>query len=68
MRRLDFIIFLSIIIAIYGALNFYIFSRGWEVVWGSPLSFPYIVLFLILRGHTHHGQLWAVQFHHKEDV
>jgi predicted MPP superfamily phosphohydrolase len=48
MRRLDFIIFFSIVFSIYGALNFYILSRGWEVVQGSPLSFPYIALFLVL--------------------
>jgi len=48
MRRLNFIIFFSIVFAIYGALNLYIFTRGWEIVRGSPLSFPYIALFLAL--------------------
>lgn len=48
MRRLDFIIFFSIVFAIYGALNFYLFIRGWEVVQETPLSLPYVVLFLVL--------------------
>jgi len=48
MRRFDFIVFFSIVFAIYGGLNFYIFCRGWEVVRGGPLSLPYIALFLVL--------------------
>jgi uncharacterized protein len=48
MRRLDFIVFFSVVLTIYGLLNWYIFSHGWEVVRGSALGLPYVLLFLML--------------------
>ena len=48
MPRLNFIIFFSVVLTIYGLLNYYIFAHGWGVVRGGPLEIPYLILFLLL--------------------
>ncbi|MDZ7332812.1 MAG: metallophosphoesterase [candidate division KSB1 bacterium] len=49
MKAINFIIFFSIVLAIYGAANYYIFIRGWQALpLGSRLRIPYLVLFIFL--------------------
>ncbi|HCV44071.1 MAG TPA: metallophosphoesterase [Bacteroidetes bacterium] len=47
MNQWRFILFFSIVLSLYGLLNFYIFVHGWGVVQGSLLEEPYLVLFLV---------------------
>jgi uncharacterized protein len=48
-RVVNFIIFFSIALTIYGLVNFYIFIRGWQVLPPSALfRVPYLVVFLVL--------------------
>lgn len=47
MKLSTFLVFLSIVIAIYSLLNFYIFIRGWQALGaGSTLRPLYLILFL----------------------
>ncbi len=49
MKTLNFIIFFSIVLAIYGSVNYYIFIRGWHATpQGSRFRIAYLVLFLFL--------------------
>lgn len=49
MKVINFIIFFSIVLAIYGSANYYIFIRGWQALpLGSRLKIPYLVLFIFL--------------------
>lgn len=49
MKVINFIIFFSIVLAIYGSVNYYIFIRGWQALpLGSRLRIPYLVLFIFL--------------------
>ncbi|MBN2159621.1 MAG: metallophosphoesterase [Spirochaetes bacterium] len=49
MKTINFVIFLIVVLMIYGSANFYIFIRGWQAL-PRELSFraPYLVLFLLL--------------------
>ena len=49
MRTITFIIFFSIVITIYGLVNYYVFIRGWQAVpQHSRLRTIYLVCFLFL--------------------
>lgn len=49
MKTINFIIFFSIVFAIYGSVNFYIFIRGWHAIpQGSRFRIAYLGLFLFL--------------------
>jgi len=49
MKTSSFIVFFSIVLIVYGLLNYYIFIRGWQVIPRiSLLRTNYIILFLIL--------------------
>ena len=49
MRTLNFVIFFSIVLAIYGSVNYYIFIRGWQSLpAGSTLRSIYLPLFLFV--------------------
>jgi hypothetical protein len=49
MKTINFIIFFSIVLAIYGSVNFYIFIRGWHAIpQGSRFRIAYLGLFLFL--------------------
>ncbi len=49
MKLINFIIFLSIVLTLYGAVNFYIFIRGWQALPKEmAIRIPYLVIFLIL--------------------
>lgn len=48
MRLINFIIFLTVFFTLYGAVNFYIFMRGWQALpkeW--MVRIPYLVVFLV---------------------
>ncbi|HOT46220.1 MAG TPA: metallophosphoesterase [Spirochaetota bacterium] len=48
MKLINFIIFLSIVLAVHGAVNYYIFIRGWQVLPREPaVRIPYLAIFLI---------------------
>ncbi|MEI7812105.1 MAG: metallophosphoesterase [Ignavibacteria bacterium] len=45
----NFLIFISVVLLLYGLVNFYIFIRGWQAIpKGSVLRFYYIGIFLVL--------------------
>ncbi len=45
----NFIIFFSIVLTIYGLVNYYIFIRGWQAIpRGSQVRTYYLIIFLIL--------------------
>ncbi|MCX6150489.1 MAG: metallophosphoesterase [Ignavibacteriales bacterium] len=45
----NFIIFFSIVLLIYGSVNYYIFIRGWQAIpKDSPIRTYYLILFLFL--------------------
>ncbi|MBP7737789.1 MAG: metallophosphoesterase [Spirochaetes bacterium] len=49
MKLINFIIFLTVFFTLYGAVNFYIFIRGWQTLpkeW--IVRIPYLVIFLVL--------------------
>jgi predicted MPP superfamily phosphohydrolase len=49
MKTINFIIFFSIVLTIYGLANFYIFIRGWQAIpQHSRWRIPYLALFLFL--------------------
>lgn len=49
MKRMDFVIFFSIVLSVYGLINYYIFVRGWQAFpEGSALRKIYLFSFLIL--------------------
>ncbi|OGJ90437.1 MAG: hypothetical protein A2268_02930 [Candidatus Raymondbacteria bacterium RifOxyA12_full_50_37] len=49
MRTSDFVIFLSIVLAIYGSANYYVFVRGWQAMpLGSAVRPLYSVIFICL--------------------
>ena len=49
MNRINFIIFFSIFILVYGLINFYIYLRGWQAIpVDSPFRIPYAVTFSVL--------------------
>jgi len=49
MKVINFIIFFSIVLTIYGLCHFYIFVRGWQAVSSyAALKTPYLLLFLFL--------------------
>ena len=49
MRRIDFVIFFSIVLSVYGVINAYIFFRGWSTIPdGSTLAPWYLLVFLFL--------------------
>jgi predicted MPP superfamily phosphohydrolase len=49
MKTINFIIFFSIVLAIYGSANYYIFIRGWQAIpSGSRFRIPYLIVFLFL--------------------
>ncbi len=49
MKTINFIIFFSIVLAIYGSVNYYIFIRGWQAMpQGSRFRIPYLIFFLFL--------------------
>jgi hypothetical protein len=49
MKTINFIIFFSIALAIYGSVNYYIFIRGWHAIpQGSRFRISYLALFLFL--------------------
>ena len=48
MRTINFIFFFTIVLVVYGLVNYYIFIRGWQSIPpGSPLRAYYLILFLI---------------------
>ncbi|MBI3586416.1 MAG: metallophosphoesterase [Ignavibacteriales bacterium] len=49
MRKVQFLIFFSIALSIYGLINFYVFLRGWEALSFTPeLKLYYIPAFLFI--------------------
>ncbi len=49
MKTISFIIFFSIVLTIYGAVNYYIFIRGWQAIpQGSRYRIPYLIVFVLL--------------------
>jgi len=49
MKLLNFLIFISIILAVYGSINFYIFIRGWQAFSRNPyLKTAYLIIFFFL--------------------
>jgi uncharacterized protein len=49
MKISAFILFLSIVLVIYSAVNYYIFIRGWQALSGTPALRPaYIVIYSVL--------------------
>lgn len=49
MKAINFIIFFSIVLLIYGSANYYIFIRGWQAIpQGSRFRIAYLLLFLFL--------------------
>ncbi|HEX2866043.1 MAG TPA: metallophosphoesterase [Ignavibacteriales bacterium] len=45
----NFIIFFSIVLLLYGLINYYIFIRGWQAIpKGSPVRAYYLIIFLFL--------------------
>ena len=49
MKTINFIIFFSIVLAIYGSVNYYVFIRGWQAIpQHSRWRIPYLALFLFL--------------------
>ena len=49
MKKSSFVIFFSIVFAVYGAVNYYIFITGWHAIpHRSYTTTVYIMLFLIL--------------------
>lgn len=49
MNRMNFIIFFSIFLLLYGLINYYIFLRGWQAIPSdSPLRLPYAAIFWVL--------------------
>ncbi len=49
MKVINFIIFFSIVLVIYGSANYYIFIRGWQALpQGSRFKIPFLILFLFL--------------------
>jgi uncharacterized protein len=49
MKLTSFLIFIGIVLTIYGSVNFYIFIRGWQVFSKIPvIRIIYIILFLLL--------------------
>ncbi len=45
-RRIQFVVFFSVFLTLYGALNYYIFWRGWNAIpESSGFRIPYAVLF-----------------------
>jgi len=49
MRTLNFVIFFSVVLTIYGSVNYYIFIRGWQSIpAGSSLRAYYLPLFLFV--------------------
>ncbi|MBN2040213.1 MAG: metallophosphoesterase [Spirochaetes bacterium] len=49
MKIINFIVFLSVILAIYGSINFYIFVRGWQAFARSPgMKAAYLTAFFFL--------------------
>jgi predicted MPP superfamily phosphohydrolase len=49
MRTLNFVIFFSIVLAVYGSVNYYIFIRGWQSLpAGSTLRSIFLPLFLLV--------------------
>jgi uncharacterized protein len=48
MKLINFIMFLGIVLTIHGAVNFYIFIRGWQALPKElVIRIPYLVVFLI---------------------
>lgn len=49
MKTISFIIFFSIVLTIYAAVNYYIFIRGWQAIpQGSRYRIPYLIIFVLL--------------------
>jgi len=49
MKTINFFIFFSIVLTIYGLVNYYILIRGWQAIpQHSRLRIPYLVLYLFL--------------------
>jgi uncharacterized protein len=49
MKTSSFVLFFSIVLTVYGLVNFYFFSRGWQALpAGSPARVVYLVAFLFL--------------------
>ncbi len=49
MKSTNFIIFFSIVLAIYGLVNYYIFIRGWQAIpTGSAARIYYLVIFVLV--------------------
>ena len=49
MKRMDFVIFFSIVLTVYGLINYYLFIRGWQAFpEGSVLRKIFLFSFLIL--------------------
>ena len=49
MRKINFIIFFSIVLSIYGLINYYIFRTGWFALpSGSPIRIIYTLIFLFV--------------------
>ncbi|PIU45813.1 MAG: metallophosphoesterase [Ignavibacteriales bacterium CG07_land_8_20_14_0_80_59_12] len=49
MRKFDFIMFFSIVLTLYLAINYYVFRRGWEAIpHGSSWRDVYLAVFLLL--------------------
>ena len=58
MKTSSFIIFLSIVLLVYGSLNYYIFIRGWQAIPRiSLLRTNYLILFLILSSSFFAGRI-----------
>ena len=58
MKVLNFIIFFSIFLAIYGLVNYYLFIRGWQVLADFPnLRKYYLIIFLFLASSFIAGRL-----------
>jgi uncharacterized protein len=49
MKILNFVIFLSIFLVVFGSVNYYIFIRGWQSVPKEPfIRIPYLIIFIIV--------------------
>jgi predicted MPP superfamily phosphohydrolase len=49
MKTINFIIFFSIVLTIYGSVNYYIFIRGWQAIPpNTSMKTCYLIVFLVL--------------------
>jgi predicted MPP superfamily phosphohydrolase len=48
MRKLNFVIFFSVALSVYGAINYYVFARGWELLSNHPTARIYCLAIFLL--------------------